>query len=99
MNSRRNRSNCIRSPASQGRIAGYRIGDDQSAGIGTLAKPVPPPLGASLGALLYIPRAAQPAPGALEIIETPLVGRSRSTNYGWRLQRNGLLSCPSESRQ
>jgi hypothetical protein len=34
MNSRRfNWSNCIRSPASQNRIAGYRNGEDQSAGI------------------------------------------------------------------
>src|SRR5262249_34705490 len=33
MNSRRlNWSNCIRSPARQGRIAGYRIGEDQSGG-------------------------------------------------------------------
>ncbi len=29
----------------------------------------------------------------------PLVGLSRITNYGWRLQRNGLLSCPPEPRQ
>jgi len=27
------------------------------------------------------------------------VGLSRNTNYGWRLQRNGLLSCHSEPRQ
>jgi hypothetical protein len=49
-------------PASQGRFAGYRMGRDQSAGIGALAKPVPAPLGGiaremkSIGALLYIPR-------------------------------------------
>jgi hypothetical protein len=30
-------------PTSQGRIAGYRIGNGQSAGIGALAKPVPAP--------------------------------------------------------
>ena len=35
-------------PIGQGRIAGYRIGGEQSAGIGALAKPVPTPLGASL---------------------------------------------------
>jgi hypothetical protein len=35
-------------PASQGRIAGYRIGEEQSAGIGALAKPVSAPLEASL---------------------------------------------------
>jgi len=29
----------------------------------------------------------------------PLVGLIRSANYGWRLQRNGLLSCPSKPRQ
>src|SRR5262249_39995879 len=30
-------------PTSQGRFAGYRIGRDQSAGIGAIAKPVPAP--------------------------------------------------------
>src|SRR5262249_20797308 len=39
MNSRRlNWSNRIRSPASQGRIAGYRIGEDQSGGNGGQSK-------------------------------------------------------------
>jgi hypothetical protein len=27
------------------------------------------------------------------------VGLRRNTSYGWRLQRNGLLSCHSEPRQ
>jgi len=41
MNSRRlNRSNCIRSPASQGRIAEYRISEDQSGGSETRARPI-----------------------------------------------------------
>jgi hypothetical protein len=39
MNSRRfNWSNCIRSPASQGQIAGYRIGEDKSGGNGDQSK-------------------------------------------------------------
>src|SRR6516165_11130666 len=58
----------------------------------TLAGPLP-----TLRLFIYC--AAQPARSALGIIETPLVGPSRSINYEWRLQRNGLLSCPSEPRQ
>jgi hypothetical protein len=42
MKSRRlNWSNCIRSPAGQGRIAGYRIGEEQSGGNGDQSKAPP----------------------------------------------------------
>jgi hypothetical protein len=68
-------------PASQGRIAEYRAGGDQSAGIGALAKPVP------ASAMLMPTIFAWPAaPNDRDVFAGSFLKRTTEKSATWKLK-------------